>query len=82
MDDSCESILCEISEPLHQELEEGGVMSPRGGVGVRVGDVSSDSVPFNLLSCGGECLCEALFGLVEGTVGMADVDCDELYLPP
>jgi len=82
MNDSCESRLCKICEPLHQGLEEGGVVAPRGGVGVGVDDVSSGSGSLNLQSCGGECLCAALLGLVEGSAGVADGDYDELYLPP
>ena len=80
--DFCESRLCEIREPLHQCLVEGGVVAPRGGVGVGVGDVSSGSVSFDIMSCGREVLGEALLGLVESGAGVADGDCDELYLPP
>ena len=82
MNYSCESRLCEICEPLHQGLEEGGVVAPRGEVGVGVGDVSSGSVSFDIRSCGGDCLCEALLGLIEGCVGVANGGCDEFYLPP
>jgi hypothetical protein len=67
---------------MHQGFEVEGVVALRIGVGVGVGDVFLGSVSFNLRSCGGECMCEALLGLFEGCVGVADGDCDELYLPP
>ena len=82
MKDSYESRLCEICEPLHQRLEEGGVVATRGGVGVRVSDVYLCSVSFYVRSCGGEGLGEALLGLVEGGAELADGNCDELHLPP
>ena len=42
----------------------------------------SGSVSFDNRSFGGESLDEALLGLVKGGAGVADGDCDELYLPP
>ena len=82
MNDSFESRLCEICEPLHQGLEEAGVVAPRGGVGVGVGEVSPGSASFDIRSCGGEGFGEALLSLVEGGAGVTDGGCDELYLSP
>ncbi len=49
-DDSSLSKLCEC---LHQGLEEGEVVSPRGGVGVGVVDFSCGPALLYLRSCGG-----------------------------
>ena len=52
-DDAKESILGKLSKLLHQGLEEGGVVGPRGGGGLGVGDFSSGSASLDLGSRGG-----------------------------
>ncbi len=49
-DESCLSQLCEC---LHQDLEEGRVVGPRGGVCVGAVDFSSGPASLDLESCGG-----------------------------
>jgi len=63
MYDSCESSLCEMCESRHQGLEEDGVVAPRGGVDVGVGDVSLCSVSLDIWSCGGEGSGEAMLAI-------------------
>jgi hypothetical protein len=55
--DACESILSKHGECLHPCLEEGGVVGPRGGVGLGVEDVSCGPASLNLGSRGGQGLC-------------------------
>ncbi len=53
VDDAYESNMSELCKCLHQGLEEGGVVCPRGGVGLGVEDFSSGPVSLDLGSCGG-----------------------------
>ncbi len=55
--------MCELSERLHQSLEEGGVVCPRGGVGVGVSYFSSGSSLFDLWSRGRKGLGESVWCL-------------------
>ena len=48
-----ESSLSELGKCLHQGLEEGGVVGPRGGVCLGVVDFSSSLASLDLGSCGG-----------------------------
>ena len=48
-----ESSLSLLSECLHQGFEEGGVVGPRGGVGLGVLNFSYSSSSLDLESCGG-----------------------------
>ena len=48
-----ESSLSKLCKRLHQGLEEGGVVGPRGGVGLGVDDFSSSPASLDLGSCGG-----------------------------
>ena len=52
--DACESILRKPRECLHQGLEEGGVVGPRGGVCLGVLDFSSGLASLNLEPRGGQ----------------------------
>ena len=53
MDDTYKIILSKLCKRVHQGLEEGGVVGPRGGVGLGVDDVSSGHATLSLGSCGG-----------------------------
>ncbi len=53
VNDAYESSLSELCKCLHQGLEEGGIVGPRGGVGLGVVDFSSSLASLNLGSCGG-----------------------------
>ena len=47
------SSMSELCKRLHQGIEEGGLVGPRGSVGLGVGDFSSSHVSLDLESCGG-----------------------------
>ena len=53
VNNSDEYSLSKICKRLHQGLEEGGVVGPRGGVGLGVEDFSSSPASLDLGSCGG-----------------------------
>ena len=52
VDDADESSLSKLCKCLHQELEDGGVLGPRGGVGLGAVDFSSGPSSLDLESCG------------------------------
>ncbi len=82
VNDAYESRLCKLGECMHQSLEEGGVVCPRGGVGFGVLDLSSGSSLLDLWSCGGESLSEVALCLLEDGAGVADGDGHELHFAP
>ena len=65
---------------MHQGLEEGGVVGPRGCVCGRVLGSSSGALQFDPGSGGGEGLGETAVCLMKGGAGVADVDGHELHL--
>ncbi len=82
MYDACESGLRELCECMHQGLEEGGVVGPRGCVRGRVLGTSSGALPFYLGSGGGEGLGETAVCLLKGCAGVADGDGYEFHFAP
>ncbi len=82
MDDAYKSRLGELCEGLHQGLEEGGVVCPRGGVGVGVSYLSSGSVSLDLGSRGSQGLGEVALSLGEGGARVANGDGHENHLSP
>ena len=57
VNDAYESIMSKRCKRLHHGLEEGGLVGPRGGVGLGVSDFSSGSSLLDLGSCGGQGMC-------------------------
>ena len=53
VNDAYESSLSKLCKRLHRGLEEGGVVGPRGGVGLGVVDFSSSPASLYLRSCRG-----------------------------
>ena len=53
MNDAQEYILSKLYKRLHQSLEEGGFVGPRGAVGLEVEYFSSSLASLDLGSCGG-----------------------------
>ena len=82
LNDAYESLLSELCECMHQGLEEGGVVGPRGCVRGRVLGSSSGALQFDTGSGGGEGLDETAVCLLEGGAGVADGDGHELHLSP
>ncbi len=80
MYDACESGLRELCECMHQGLEEGGVVGPRGCVRDRVLGTSSGALSFYLGSGGGEVLSETEVCLLKGGAGVANGDGYEFHL--
>ncbi len=77
-----ESSLSKFCECLHQSLEEGGVVGPRGGVGLGVLALSCSSYPINLGSCGGQGLSGMAVCILKGCARVADGDGHEFHLSP
>ena len=69
-------------EFLYQSLEEGGVVGPRGGVGLGVEDFSFGHETLNLGPRGGHGSCEMAMSLLEGGARVADGNGHEFHLPP
>ena len=82
MYDACEPSLRELCECMHQGLEEGGVVGPRGCVRGRVLGSPSGSLPLDLGSGGGEGLSETEGCLLEGGAGVANGYGHEFHLAP
>ena len=53
VNDAYKSNMSELSKRSHKGLEEGGIVGPRGGVGLGVEDFSSNHASLDLGSCGG-----------------------------
>ncbi len=77
-----ESSLSKLCKRLHQGLEEGGVVGPRGGVGLGVEDFSYSPASLDLGSCGGYSLCEMALRFLEGAARVADGDGHEFHSSP
>jgi len=80
VDDVDESSLSKLCECLHQDLEEGGVVAPRGGIGVGAVDFSYGPTSLDLMYCGGQGLGEMALCHGEGGANVADGDGHEFHL--